>query len=111
MLRKTIHRLNGSLFFIGIMMLVLNMWSRHIVHELSDSDEEYRQNIIVRRIAIFAVCFVGTRDIITSLVLTASFVILSTGVYRARSMYAREGLTDLPEGAVEGAAEVIVAAQ
>ena len=101
MLQQTVEQLNGSLFFIGIMMLVLNMWSRHIVHELSDSDEEYRQNILLRRIAIFAVCFVGTRDIVTSLILTAAFVVLSTGLYHAKSIYAREGMENLPERAVE----------
>lgn len=95
MFQETADKLNGSLFFIGVMMLVLNMWSRHIVHELSDSDEEYRQNIILRRIAIFAVCFVGTRDIITSLILTASFIVISTGLYHTRSMYAREGMDNL----------------
>jgi hypothetical protein len=107
MFQETADKLNGSLFFIGIMMLVLNMWSRHIVHELSDSDEEYRQNIILRRIAIFAVCFVGTRDIITSLILTASFIVLSTGMYHAKSVYAREGMENLPYVG----AKVIIASQ
>ena len=83
-----------NLFFIGIMMLILNIGSRHIVHEFSDDDEEYRQNIVLRRIAIFAACFVGTRDIIVSLILTAAFVVLSTGMYHAKSIYAREGMTN-----------------
>jgi hypothetical protein len=100
MITKAISKLNGSLFFVGIMMLVLNIWSRHIVHEFSDNDEEYRQNIILRRLAIFAVCFVGTRDITTSLILTASFVVLSTGVYYGKSYYAREGMTSAQRGAV-----------
>ena len=81
-------------------MLVLNIWSRHIVHEFSDNDEEYRQNIILRRIAIFAVCFVGTRDIITSLILTGSFVVISTGIFHGRSYYAREGMSLAERGAV-----------
>ena len=100
MLQETVDKLNGSLFFIGVMMLVLNMWSRHIVHELSDSDEEYKQNILLRRIAIFAVCFVGTRDVVTSLVLTAAFVVLSTGLYHSKSIYAREGMENIQERAV-----------
>ena len=83
-----------NLFFIGIMMLILNIGSRHIVHEFSDDDEQYRLNIVLRRIAIFAACFVGTRDIIVSLILTAAFVVLSTGMYHAKSIYAREGMTN-----------------
>ena len=86
-------------------MLVLNVSSRDILHEFSDNDEEYRQNIVLRRIAIFAVCFIGTRDIIHSLLLTAAFVVLATGLYQSKSLYAREGMhnraDDLPaRGAV-----------
>ena len=39
------------------------------VQKLSDNDEEYRQNILIRRLAVFAVCFVGTRDVVASLIL------------------------------------------
>ena len=38
---------NSNPYFIGIMMLVLNIGSRHIVHEFSDDDEEYSQNILL----------------------------------------------------------------
>ena len=86
--------LNTNMFFIGIMMLVLNIGSRYIVHEFSDDDEEYKQNIILRRIAIFAACFVGTRDLFVSLVLTAVFVVISTGMYHTKSVYAREGMSN-----------------
>ena len=75
-------------------MLVLNVGSRYIVHEFSDDDEEYRQNIILRRVAIFAACFVGTRDLFVSLVLTAVFVVISTGIYHSKSIYAREGMSN-----------------
>lgn len=88
------NSLNTNLFFVGIMMLVLNIGSRYIVHEFSDNDEEYRQNIILRRVAIFAACFAGTRDLVVSLILTAAFVVLSTGIYHTKSIYAREGMTN-----------------
>ena len=86
--------LNTNMFFFGIMMLVLNIGSRYIVHEFSDDDEEYKQNIILRRVAIFAACFVGTRDLFVSLVLTAVFVVISTGMYHTKSVYAREGMSN-----------------
>lgn len=86
--------LNTNMFFIGIMMLVLNIGSRYIVHEFSDDDEEYKQNIVLRRVAIFAACFVGTRDLFVSLVLTAVFVVISTGMYHSKSVYAREGMSN-----------------
>jgi hypothetical protein len=94
MLNKIVKVLNNSTFVVGIMMLILNVASRHIVHEFSDDDEEYRQNIILRRVAVFAVCFVGTRNIIQSLVLTAAFVTLASGMYHTKSIFAREGMTN-----------------
>ena len=80
--------LNDSKLFLGIMLIVLNIGSRHLVDEFSSSAEEYQRNLVLRRIAVFAVCFVGTRDMIISLVLTAAFIIISTGV----SMRNREGM-------------------
>ena len=94
MLDPILQGLNSSLFFIGIMMLLLNVGSRYIVHELADTDEEYRKYILIRRLAVFAVCFVGTRDIVVSLILTAAFVVLSTGIFQGKSKYAREGMTN-----------------
>ena len=42
--------------------------------------------------AIFAACFVGTRDVIVSLLLTAGFVVLASGFLRGKSTFAREGM-------------------
>ena len=87
---EALASLNDNKFFLGIMMIVLNIGSRHLVDEFSTNPEEYSRNLVLRRIAVFAVCFVGTRDIITSLLLTAAFIIISTGV----SMKNREGMAN-----------------
>jgi hypothetical protein len=74
--------LNDSKFFLGVMLLLLNIGSRYLVDEFSTDPDEYNRNIVLRRITIFAVCFVGTRDLVVSLLLTAGFVILSQGFSR-----------------------------
>lgn len=84
--------LNDNKFFLGAMMLVLNIGSRHLLDEFSTNPEEYSRNLVLRRFAIFAICFVGTRDIITSIVLTAAFIIISTGI----SLRNREGMENPP---------------
>jgi hypothetical protein len=91
--------------FAGIMMLLLNVGSRYITHEYSSNDEEYHQNIFMRRIAIFAVCFVGTRNIVISILLTAGFVVLAGGLFRGKGDVSREGMTN--SLAVPGAAVVL----
>jgi hypothetical protein len=89
--------LNQNTFFAGIMMLLLNVGSRYIVHEFSTDEKEYSENILLRRICIFAVCFVGTKDVVTSLILTAGFVILATGLFRGKDG-SKEGMSNLAEG-------------
>ena len=83
-----IDLLNNSKFFLGIMLILLNLGSRYLIDEFNTTPEEYKRNIVLRRIAIFAVCFVATHDIVLSLLLTAGFIIISSGV----SMKSREGM-------------------
>jgi hypothetical protein len=103
MVQEYIQYIEASPMFAGIMMLLLNIGSRFITHEYSDNDEEYQQNIILRRLSVFAVCFIGTRSITTSVLLTAAFVVLSAGLLRGKSTYAREGMKN-PEMTMRAAA-------
>lgn len=103
MLQNIVGYVEASPMFAGVMMLLLNIGSRFITHEYSDNDEEYMQNIVLRRLAIFAACFVGTRSIVTSILLTAGFVILAAGIFRGKSKYAREGMRN-PDMAMRAAA-------
>lgn len=83
-----IEILNDSKLFLGIMLLLLNIGSRYLVDEFSTDPDEYTRNIVLRRIAVFAVCFVGTRDLVVSILLTAGFIIISQGI----SSKSREGM-------------------
>lgn len=82
--------LNDNKFFLGVMLLLLNVGSRYLVDEFSINPEEYSRNLILRRLAVFAVCFVGTREVVTSILLTAGFVVLAQGV----SSKSREGMAN-----------------
>jgi hypothetical protein len=99
-LHHAVGMLNENTFFAGIMLLLLNVGSRYIIHEFSTDEKEYSENILLRRICIFAVCFVGTKDIVTSLILTAGFVILATGLFRGKGEQSREGMTNMSIGAI-----------
>lgn len=82
--------LNDNKFFLGVMLILLNIGSRYLVDEFSVNPEEYSRNLILRRLAVFAVCFVGTREVVTSLLLTAGFIIIAQGV----SSKSREGMAN-----------------
>jgi hypothetical protein len=83
-----IEVLNNHKLFLGIMLILVNVGSRYFVDELSDDPKTYERNLLLRRIAIFAVCFVGTRDLVYSLLLTAGFIIIASGM----SSRSREGM-------------------
>ena len=94
---NTLEVLNDNKLFIGVMMIVMNIGSRHLLDEFSANPEEYSRNLVLRRIAIFALCFTATRDIITSVLLTAGFIIIATGV----SLKNREGFITPPKKKTE----------
>jgi hypothetical protein len=89
-----INKIGNSPFLIGMMMILMNVGSRFIAHEFSDDDNEYSQNILIRRLTIFAVCFVGTRDVVTSVLLTAAFVVIAGGLFRGKGPFSREGMSN-----------------
>jgi hypothetical protein len=87
MIFKTFDSLNQSKYFAGIMMLVLNLGSKYITMELSESQDELLKNKIIRRFLVFTVVFVATRDILVSLILTGIFIILVSGLFNENSSY------------------------
>lgn len=80
-----IESINGSKLFVGLMMIFLNIGSKFITIDLSQTQKEYLTNSILRQVLIFAIAFVGTRDIITALILTAVFTILVDGLLNEKS--------------------------
>jgi hypothetical protein len=79
--------LNNSKFFAGIIMILLNVGSKFIAIQFSRSTEEYLKMNITKQILVFAMAWMGTRDIYTSLVLTAVFTVLSDHLFNEESPY------------------------
>jgi hypothetical protein len=79
--------LNNSKFFAGLIMILLNIGSKFIVIQFSRSTEEYLKMSITKQILVFAMAWMGTRDIYTSLILTAVFTILSDHLFNEESPY------------------------
>jgi hypothetical protein len=67
---------NGNLYFIGIMMLILNLGGRFLAMEITKDQELFFQNPWVRRFLIFVVLFVATRNILVAFWLTVIVVIV-----------------------------------
>lgn len=77
--------LNNSKFFAGVMMILLNVGSKFITIQFSKSTEEYMKYLISKQILVFAMAWMGTRDIYAALGLTAVFTILSENLFNEES--------------------------
>jgi len=67
---------NTNLYFVGIMMLILNLGGRFIAMEITKEQEQFFQNPWVRRFLIFVVLFVATRNLLISFWLTVIVVLI-----------------------------------
>lgn len=77
--------LNNSKLFAGLVMIMLNIGSKYITIELSKSQEQYLRNSVGRQMLIFAISWMGSRDIVIALVLTAVFTILTDHLFNENS--------------------------
>ena len=69
-IETAVYSLNTNPYFIGIMMLLLNIGGRFIPMEISKSQERFLQSVWVRRFVLFTVFFIATRNVIAAIVLT-----------------------------------------
>jgi hypothetical protein len=79
--------LNNSKFFAGCIMILLNVGSKFITIQFSKSTEEYLKMTVTKQILVFAMAWMGTRDIYAALGLTAVFVVLSDHLFNEESTF------------------------
>lgn len=82
-----IYSLNNSKFFAGFIMLIMNIGSKYVTIELSSTQESYLKYTLGRQLLIFAILWMGTRDIVIALVLTCVFIIFADYLFNENSKY------------------------
>ena len=85
--QQYLKHINESKFFIGLAMILLNIGSKYVDFKFTKSQEQLLRNGIAREILIFTIVFMGTRDILYAILLTAAFIILSEYVFNEKSKY------------------------
>jgi len=83
----SLRGLSDSKFFMGVVMILMNVASKHISIDLTASQKKYFQNNVARQLLIFAIAWTATKDIIISLIITAVFHILATHLLNEESSY------------------------
>ena len=82
-----LNNINQSKLFAGIVMISLNIGSKYISISLSKSQEDFLRNAIGHQMLVFAMSWLGTRDILYAIVLTAGFIILTQYLFNETSMF------------------------
>ena len=77
--------LNTNPYFIGLMMLMLNLGGRFIGMEISKEQEKVFTHPWVRRALIFSVLFVATRNFFVALIMTIFVLLLLSFLFNENS--------------------------
>jgi hypothetical protein len=86
-LEATIAGINTNPYFIGLMMLLLNLGGRFLGLEISKEQERVFQHPWVRRALFFTVLFVATRNIMVALVMTIFVVLFISILFNENSSF------------------------
>lgn len=81
-----LQNISSNKYFIGIMMIFMNIGSRYIEIKLTKQQEAIIKSV-AREILIFTIAFMGTRDLFVSFIITSIFIILSNYVFNENSKY------------------------
>lgn len=98
-LTSSIESINQSKYFYGILMILLNVGAKYIEMDIPKNHKKFLSSKVLRRILIFTVAFIATRDLIVSLVITAAFIIIVLNLFNNESQYCilPKSFTDLDE--------------
>ena len=84
---NTITNINTSKVFAGLVIITLNIASRFVTIKLSKSMESYLKFTFSKQILIFAIAWMGTRDIYIALFITTLFIICMDYLFNEDSWF------------------------
>lgn len=79
--------INNSKLFAGLIIITMNIASKFVVFKLSKSMEAYLKYTFSRDILVFAMAWMGTRDIYVALFMTGLFIVCMKYLFNEDSPY------------------------
>ena len=84
---KLIFELNTNKYLSGLAIIIINLGSKYLGEELSPEQDKLIASSWVRKLVIFVIFFVGTRDIIASIIMTVLYILLFRVLFNEESKY------------------------
>jgi hypothetical protein len=79
--------INNSKLFAGLMIIILNISSKFVTIRLSKTMESYLKHTFSRNILVYAIAWMGTRDIYIAFIVMLVFIILMDYLFNEDSRY------------------------
>lgn len=79
--------LSGNKYMLGLMILLINLGARYIGNEVSDFMHKVLNHKFARRLLIFLVIWMGTRDLVVALIITGVFILSINTVFNENSQF------------------------
>jgi hypothetical protein len=86
-LHNNIQAINNSKIFAGIMIITLNIVSKFANFKLSKTLEAYFKFTFSRQVLVFAIAWMGTRDIYVALFITLTFNVFTEYLFHEESNF------------------------
>lgn len=86
-LDNQINILNNSKVFAGVMIILLNLSTRFVNFKLSKTTEAYLKNTFSTQVLVFAIAWMGSRDIYIALIVTAIFILFTEYLFNEDSEF------------------------
>lgn len=71
----SIHEINMNPYVLGVAYILLNLGGRFMVLSVSPAQEAFLQNIIFRPLLLFAIMFIGTRNLVVAFWMTMAVLV------------------------------------
>lgn len=88
--KKLYKNLNENKYLLGLMMITVTVGGRFIIGELNEEQKKNINNKTLRRLFIFGVFFMATRDLVTALILTIIFILTISELFNDEEQEKKE---------------------
>jgi len=78
---------NNNRIIWGLTMLLMNLGARYISADLGKSHEKILKSQIVKKLIVFSLFFVATRDVLTAFLMAILYIVIVDGILHEDSKF------------------------
>ena len=71
---EALHNINTNPYLLGVAYIILNLGGRFMALSVTPAQEAFLQNILFRPLLLFAIMFIGTRNLVVAFWLTTAII-------------------------------------